>query len=97
MAGIYIPGMENPKNCEDCPFGWYTRAGDKFCLTMIHGWQIKCPLIPVPDHGRLIDKSVICKECRRVAEEYDGIYPDCTYCPVHIAQTIIPADTEAQP
>ena len=51
-----------------------------------------CPLVPVPEHGRLIDKDVICKECRRVAEEYDGIYPDCTHCPVNLAPAIIPAE-----
>jgi hypothetical protein len=59
---IYIEGMEMPKNCEDCPFGWYTRTGEKFCLTMIHGWQSNCPLIPVPNHGDLIDRDELLAE-----------------------------------
>ena len=55
-----------------------------------------CPLLHVPEHGRLADTDVMCNECRRVAEEYDGIHPDCTYCPVHLAPTIIPADKETE-
>lgn len=64
-------------------------------VTMRSGRADNCPLVPVPDHGRLVDKDTVCAECRRVAGEYDGIYPDCTYCPIHIAPTIIPADKEA--
>lgn len=92
---ILIPGMEMPTSCAKCKlFGEY---GCPFIgavgYALTRGERNEdCPLIPVPDHGRLAYVDSICKECRRIAEEYDGIYPDCTYCPVHLAPTIIPAD-----
>lgn len=97
---VYIKGMEMPTSCNECRF-----FVDAWCYALeFDDWRNAynkppegerlsgCPLIPVPDHGRLIDKDVMCKECRRVAEEYDGIYPDCTYCPANLAPTIIPAE-----
>ena len=66
MSGVYIHGMDMPKNCDECwtkfhGFGWvehdeewgtfYCKAGKGFCSDP----RTKCPLIPVPDHGRLID------------------------------------------
>ena len=85
MSGIYIPKAKIPD-------GDYVRVlmlhKDGTCIDGI-GNIFK--VIPVPDHGRLIDADVICAECKRVAEEYDGIYPDCAYCPVNLA----PADIEA--
>lgn len=111
MSGIYIAGMEMPKTCCYCPLMGYdpdrewfdsmARTGAHICA--LTGELIDntkraehCPLTPVPDHGRLIDKDIMCKECQRVAEEYDGIYPDCTYCAAHLAPTIIPADKEGE-
>lgn len=100
MSGIYIPGMEMPESCFECPFMFARR----YCcanLTLdlfqgdydeLKGRVDGCPLVPAPEHGDLIDKGTICNECRRTAEEYDGIYPDCTYCPVYPSPTIIPAD-----
>ena len=102
--GVYIKGMEMPKSCPCELIG----IGYDLCCSFAGGIPARlkeyyeccqndtrpfwCPLIPVPKHGRLIDKDVMCKECRSVAEEYDGIYPDCTYCPANLAPTIIPAD-----
>ena len=82
--GVYIKGMEMP-----------TKG---YRLILIHAdgtaqsTDGETTAVPVPPHGRLIDKDVMCNECRRIAEEYDGIYPDCTYCPAHLAPTIIPAE-----
>lgn len=93
MSGIYIPGERIPDTLTAFwifPNGYvrvFGKNGDE-----IRGREA----IPVPDHGRLIDKDVMCKECRRVAEEYDGIYPDCTYCPANLAPTIIPEDKEGE-
>lgn len=103
---VLIPGMEMPIDCCDCPMS----GDYRMCCSLMPGVPalyaeftdaIKtnrrhkdCPLVPVPPHGDLIDKDVMCEECRRVAEEYDGIYPDCTYCPAHLSPTIIPASKE---
>lgn len=64
--GIYIKGMKLPPTCFFCPFRNKTNPDDVFCLALnvefeetyalITGKRYKdCPLIPVPDHGRLID------------------------------------------
>lgn len=91
MSGVYIPGMEMPW-CEHQEID-IRRGTDGKWYAIDDDWY---EIVPVPDHGRLIDKDVMCKECRRVAEEYEGIYPDCTYCPAHLAPTIIPADKEGR-
>ena len=98
---VYIKGMEMPKYCGECRFCLDdSRIANGYCMYFhsranLYELRKDCPLIPVPDHGRLVDKDTVCAECRRVAAEYDGIYPDCTYCPLHIAPTIIPASKEA--
>lgn len=96
---VYIPGMEMPKSCSECPLetdygtcGFYSFFVEAGHDSMPYSRRDDCPLVPVPPHGRLIDGDVMCNECRRTAEEYDGIYPDCTYCPAHLAPTIIPAE-----
>ena len=43
---IYIKGMELPKSCHECPFLYVTSVCDG---------SESCPIIPVPDHGRLIE------------------------------------------
>lgn len=90
--GVYIKSMEMPKSCNACIFDVYGLCLINKNIEAKDELTHSCPLIPVPDHGRLIDKDVMCNECRRIAEEYDGIYPDCTYCPAHLAPTIIPAE-----
>lgn len=68
MSGVYIPGMEMPTSCDMCwaldEYGDYPRCriteeqrGYNFPVReqrMSH-----CPLVPVPDHGRLIDADAI--------------------------------------
>lgn len=92
MSDILIRGMEMPKSCNACIFDVYGLCLINKNIEGKDELTHSCPLVPVPPHGRLIDKDVMCNECRRIAEEYDGIYPDCTYCPAHLAPTIIPAE-----
>ena len=63
MSGVYIPGMEMPTDCFDCQF-----ALDGMCVAMTpvstRRWTSEettnyCPLIPVPDHGDLIDRTAL--------------------------------------
>ena len=59
---VYIKGMEMPKGKYDCPFSSEfsecTLCEDlPLCAMMRMGKD--CPLIPVPDHGRLIDAGKI--------------------------------------
>ena len=58
MSGIYIKGMVIPKTCVDCRFhkSIYCTLTD-ICTNTAQN----CPLIPVPDHGRLIDADALMK------------------------------------
>ena len=71
---IYIKGMEMPTSCEKCPFldyeegfcfasgvkgksGWYEFT---WCPSGIKDGRHKdCPLVPVPEHGDLIDRDAL--------------------------------------
>ena len=49
MSGIYIPNWEKPKSCDEC---WA-----EYAYEICNSHSGTCPLIPVPDHGRLIDAA----------------------------------------
>lgn len=77
MSGIYIKGMEMPTHCIDCPF-MVSRDNDDCILQRdeanenFENWeQMKagCPLIPVPDHGRLIDADALYEKFLRLESE----------------------------
>ena len=66
MSGIYIPKMRMPSCCGECrfldDFGDYPRCiitdeqrGYTFRIRELR--MPHCPLIPVPDHGDLIDRE----------------------------------------
>ena len=64
---VLIKGMEMPKSCEDCwaldDFGDYPRCRITeeqrgYNFQTIEKRMDKCPLVPVPPHGRLIDGDV---------------------------------------
>ena len=63
MSGIYIKGMEMPKNCCQCPVNMeLCKRGYKYLLEHPELYDERaddCPLIPVPDHGRLIDADAL--------------------------------------
>lgn len=97
MAGVYIHGMEMPESCYYCPFADGVWQKDKRCL--INGkempWDgrdvqqnhVNCPLVPVPDHGDLIDRDALCEG--RVSND------NVVIC-AKAAPTIIPADKEGE-
>ena len=51
---VLIKGMEMPQNCYWCPL----RASCVFRI-YLEERPYDCPLIPVPDHGRLIDADAL--------------------------------------
>ena len=67
--GVYIKGMEMPKNCCGCEFSAYTPTGSiPYCRrtrkdlaadVYFNKRDSDCPLIPVPPHGRLIDADAL--------------------------------------
>ena len=65
--GVYIKGMEMPKECRKCRFEvrGYCVASDRMDnrTRFVDDAPKKawCPFIPVPPHGRLIDADVFFK------------------------------------
>ena len=67
--GVYIKGMEMPKNCFECPLNYDSidcmvadialreKGGGDFLYE--HERASKCPLVPVPKHGDLIDRDAL--------------------------------------
>ena len=103
---ILIRGMEMPTSCADCPFG------DTLCCPFIPGvpalWaeyanavkekrlHSDCPLVPVPEHGDLIDrdalKAAICSRLCIESEEYLSPAEATIVNEIFAAPTIIPAE-----
>lgn len=59
MSGIYIKGMEMPDNCTRCDYIGLNVAVGCQVMSGTNGRAVDCPLIFVPDHGRLIDADAI--------------------------------------
>lgn len=74
MSGLYIPGASLPENCFKCPaHEWYDFGGKNHgyqCPLLrtteaISNCEARskrrdnCPLVPVPQHGDLIDRTRI--------------------------------------
>ena len=61
--GIYIKGMEMPQNCCACFCSREDECGITHYKPTFNEWYedgVKdCPLIPVSDHGRLIDADAL--------------------------------------
>lgn len=93
---VYIKGMEMPTTCLSCDFHKCAGGVGDYCtLTKKKQFRFKnrpsyCPLIPVPNHGRLIDADAL------------GDFPyNMDFCDggeadewIRSAPTIIPADKE---
>ena len=75
---VYIKGMEMPHNCDECRLCAFIPVGDyglyRKCLPLNAKAKITirradCPLLPVPDHGRLIDADFIVKRLRKQIQD----------------------------
>ena len=105
---IYISGIEMPRTCYDCPFQVDECFGTIKCR-YAKTWgsyssrAVDCPLVPVPDHGRLIDAD----DVKRIVKEHDyvlrdpilnstdrGMWTIGIFQAIDNATTIIPADEE---
>lgn len=91
MSGVYISGMEMPKSCYDCP----VECEGDVCGITKGGctWDERpphCPLIPVPEHGRLIDADALSKQFVK-DETY---FTEEVVYEIDNAPTIIPADKD---
>ena len=112
---VYIKGMEMPSGCAECPLEmYYFNTGETRCRvtnktletsyrpTSYEKRDSDCPLIPVPDHGRLVDADALIKKTAenmdeaKKADNYDW-WNACSVVGDFVmdAPTIIPADKEA--
>ena len=78
MRGIYIQNMEMPKSCWDC-----FACRDGWCIInqKIEGHRTvthSCPLVAVPDHGRLIDADALLLHL--LTAESGKVYNYCYPC-----------------
>ena len=98
--GIYLANMEMPKSCYVCPFCDYVSArcdavnGNPYTPESRYEKRADfCPLIPVPDHGRLIDADAFEKENSFFwnRDFINSKYSDTLADLVNSAPTIIPA------
>ena len=74
---VLIKNMEMPKDCPMCPFAYWDFTeefrgckvvnGKKYAMDTEPGYPETnfrpswCPLVPVPEHGRLIDADALCE------------------------------------
>lgn len=109
---VYIRGMEMPRNCCECPINLYLcNYGYKHLLKHEKLYDERaddCPLILVPNHGRLIDADAFIARFAKaeemlsvlpVPEEFKQIYSELAgemKEEIQECQTIISADKEAE-
>ena len=100
MSGVYIKGMQMPDGCPGCYFKYVMFRPHVKCNLLgcvykeigPNGRLPDCPLIPVPDHGRLIDSDALpLEENVPTVMMYDGEKWLSAY-ELAMAPTIIPAD-----
>lgn len=105
---VLIKGMEMPKKCDECHFYRYWDEMASSCRAFnktrwIDDCDMKkerhpdCPLIEVPEHGRLIDADALENEAQmRLLEcnKYDNQFqkPYEVMRAIALAPTIIPAE-----
>ncbi len=100
MAGIYIKGLEIPQYCSACYcnlYHWCNLLDRSTTELLMTGRRFDdCPLIPVPDHGRLIEEDAAYDKIAEEAGEEAGNYVDMDVVGkgLEYTPTIIPADKE---
>lgn len=109
MSGIYIP-MEMPTNCAECPVNMEVcKRGYKYLIEHMELYDKRaddCPVITVPDHGRLIDADAFAlgvinsfMDCADLFDNANSLakaaeITDAFVRDINDAPTIIPADKE---
>lgn len=111
---VYIPGMKVPKDCPMCPMAHWNGYGEFTGCEIVAGKKYAdktdpeymksasrpdwCPLVHVPEHGRLIDADALIAWFI----EWYNLHADIEVCHViaiiadpDCSPTIIPAEKEA--
>lgn len=105
--GVYIKGMEMPRSCQSCFANEYQVCIFTDSNAAINEKLPDCPLVPVPEHGRLIDADALMLAIQEYIDEYSeideqGLHNE-KWCAMKEATmsiedtpTIIPADKEGE-
>lgn len=105
---ILIKDMEMPESCNDCIFDTWGLCLINANLEGKDEHTHSCPLVPVPEHGRLIDADALMKILSKVIDINASIEQRneatdqerrCLWWfeqQIGIAPTIIPADKEGE-
>lgn len=93
---ILIKGMEMPTSCHECVAGYggccYVAPAESDGICPDHDRADFCPLIPVPEHGRLIDADALLND-KGVGTQIAGWGKMYHETAIEYAPTIIPAST----
>ena len=83
MSGVYIKGMNMPTRCAECRLSTVHSFKDRpLCDVLVEymsygEWEVKrldnCPLVPVPQHGRLIDADAVIDLVMQYCPDDDGV------------------------
>ena len=84
---VYIKGFPLPNNCGACPLRLAWCRERIYMVTRPE----RCPLVPVPEHGRLIDADALMENA-----QYKGTHDIVNAWDIANAPTIIPADKEGE-
>ena len=103
---VYIKGMEMPTSCFQCEFRTKIDPDNLMCIITQKTFEERfyhiehrdesCPLIPVPDHGRLIDADALKVSLSFAKQTAEWAVPALRAVLMVIDEmpTIIPADEE---
>lgn len=77
MSGLYLIGMEMPDEFDSDVYIELACGIDGHRYARLynfhHGGLTEwCEIIPVPDHGRLIDADAFIKKCKEMADDENG-------------------------
>ena len=78
--GVYIPNMEMPTRCPECPCAYWTEGAHyDYCQAKGYSKESEifdsdqrpkwCPLIEIPPHGRLIDADALRQSIKESVDE----------------------------
>ena len=105
---VYIKGMEMPHIYYECQFNrngfcdFIQETEDRICLVDQERNEQRndnCPLVPVPEHGRLIDADAIVQDLSPTEDDdvdnKTKLLLSVFFRVLKAAPTILPADKEA--
>lgn len=102
---VYIRGMAAPQSCNDCPVsgilccplmpGVPSMVAEYDSAIKENRLHSNCPLLPVPEHGRLIDANAL-TYVMGMDERFSVLEAMYLMGVIANAPTIIPADKEGK-